>query len=283
MEIILNQQKWQLKGSYPWVPLLNNSMETGHELLGVTDWMPATVPGGVHYDLYRAGLIDHPHMDRNSLKCEWVENRWWIYKTSFVRPDYIGRKIELVCKGLDYRAIIFMNGVCLGEHEGMYHPAIFDITEIVQANEQLELSILFEHAPDEMAQIGKTSLTHTQKSRFNYKWDFSTRMVNVGIWDDIILKVYEDYSIDEISVNTDIVNHSGAIDLFFSLQNNVPIHSSLSACLKLLVIITDPYGKVIDQIHKELESNETKFTFKIEVNNPELWYPNGHGKQSLYQ
>jgi beta-mannosidase len=283
MEINLNQQVWQLKGSYPWVPLLNRSAETGLHLLGVTDWMPATVPGGVHYDLFQAGLMKHPYVDMNSLKCEWVENRWWIYKTSFSRPEYIGRKIELICKGLDYKAMIYMNNVLLGEHEGMYHSAVFDITEIALANELLELVIVFEHAPDEMAQIGRTSLTHTQKSRFNYKWDFSTRMVNVGIWDDILLKVHEDCSIDEISIDTDVVNESGAIELFVSLQNNVPLHSIPSANLKLFVTITNPYGNRIAHLHKEFESDETKFTFRFEVKNPELWYPNGHGEQPLYQ
>lgn len=284
MEIRLNELEWQLKGSYPWVPLMNISAETGLKLLGVTDWMPATVPGGVHYDLYRAGHIEHPYVDMNSLKCEWVENRWWIYKTSFDRPARLGRKVELICKGLDYRAIVFLNHTRLGEHEGMYHPAVFDITEIVRENERLELVIVFEHAPDEMAQIGKTSLTHTQKSRFNYKWDFSTRMVNVGIWDDILLKVHEEYSIDEVSLRTDVRGGIGAIDLSVVAKRHFPGDAGAAAgSSAVCVMVTDPEGRVIREERRELTplvADSVEFRFEIE--NPELWYPNGHGKQPLY-
>jgi len=35
-------------------------METGQEMIGVTDWIPATVPGGARVDLFRAGWIEDP-------------------------------------------------------------------------------------------------------------------------------------------------------------------------------------------------------------------------------
>jgi beta-mannosidase len=107
--ITLNHLQWQLKGYWPWVPLKVSSMELGQELMGVTDWMPATVPGGVHYDLYRANLIDHPWFELNSLKCEWVENRWWVHRATFTPPAASEGKVELVCKGLDYEAQLFLN------------------------------------------------------------------------------------------------------------------------------------------------------------------------------
>lgn len=67
---------WQLKGTASYVPLRDKSMETGKPLEGVTGWMDAQVPGGVARALYQAGYIDHPYVDMNSLKCEWIENRW---------------------------------------------------------------------------------------------------------------------------------------------------------------------------------------------------------------
>lgn len=44
-EILLNEMNWEVKGYWPWVPLKGTSMELGQELMGVTGWMPATVPG----------------------------------------------------------------------------------------------------------------------------------------------------------------------------------------------------------------------------------------------
>lgn len=284
MDISLNQSFWELKGYYPWVPLLNQGMETGLELKGVTDWMPATVPGGVHFDLYKAGYIEHPHWEMNSIKCEWVEHRWWLYKTSFARPERSGRKVELVCKGLDYKAILFMNGAELGEHEGMFHPAIFDITAFVQKYEVLELEILFQHAPDEMSQIGKTSQTHTQKSRFNYKWDFSTRMVNVGIWDDVLLKIYEDYSIEDLSVHTDVINKTGKIDVVATMRRSqLSVAQTQESCGLVQVSCKDPNGHIIASQEVALFTDQSIYSFSIPIENPELWYPNGHGEQPLYE
>ena len=72
MEISLSGLSGDLKGYWPYVPVKEKSMETGQTLQGVTNWIPAKVPGGVHYDLWKAGLIEDPYFGQNSLKCEWV-------------------------------------------------------------------------------------------------------------------------------------------------------------------------------------------------------------------
>ena len=69
MEISLSGLSWELKGYWPYVPVKEKSMETGQTLQGVTNWIPAKVPGGVHYDLWKAGLIEDPYFGQNSLKC----------------------------------------------------------------------------------------------------------------------------------------------------------------------------------------------------------------------
>ena len=83
MDILLSELDWEVKGYWPYVPLKEKSMETGQTLHGVTSWIPAKVPGGVHADLFRAGKIEDPYFGQNSLKCEWAEHRWWMYRTSF--------------------------------------------------------------------------------------------------------------------------------------------------------------------------------------------------------
>ena len=83
MEISLSNLNWEVKGYWPYVPEKEKSMETGQTLHGVTGWIPAKGPGGVHADLYRAGMLENPYFGLNSLTCEWVENRWWMYRASF--------------------------------------------------------------------------------------------------------------------------------------------------------------------------------------------------------
>lgn len=52
-----------------------------------------------------------------------------------------------------------------------------------------------------MGQIGYTSATSTQKSRFNYKWDFSTHLVNIGFWQDVVLDIMEEAVIEDLFIS----------------------------------------------------------------------------------
>ncbi|KKC49037.1 hypothetical protein VE23_21230 [Paenibacillus sp. D9] len=280
MELKLNGMKWELKGFWPWVPLKGTSMEIGNELLGVTEWIPATVPGGVHQDLYRAGLIEDPYRDLNSTHCEWIENRWWVYRASFDRPALESEQIELVFKGLDYEAMISMNGVYLGEHKGMYEPAVFNVTDAIKLRETAELQVVLKHAPDEMGQIGKTSETFTQKSRFNYKWDFSTRLVNTGIWDDVVLRVHQAATIGDVALHTDLSRGEGIIRLSAeAVRRGEP-----AGTLRWQVEVQSPEeggaspGLVVDEAVQGSEGAAV-----IRIPEPAVWYPNGYGSQPLYR
>lgn len=279
----LGGMNWELKGFWPWVPVKGTSMEIGNELMGVTDWIPATVPGGVHHDLYRAGLIENPYIDLNSLKCEWVENRWWVYRCCFEAPALDGAITELLCKGLDYEALVYWNGTLLGEHTGMYEPAVFDVSGLLVPGEQVELLIVLKHAPDEMGQIGKTSQTFTQKSRFNYKWDFSTRLVNTGIWDEILLQSRHPVSLGDIHVQSDTEDGLGVI----TVQAGIRMADSgedRSRLLALSVRVLDPAGQAVAaaELQAEPDSGDQLGTLRLLIPQPELWYPNGYGKQPLY-
>lgn len=212
MEISLSNLQWEVKGYWPYVPIKETSMETGQSLQGVTDWLPATVPGGVHYDLWRAGLIANPYIGQSSLHCEWVEHRWWMYRAAFpgkwVEKRASDQAVQLIFKGLDYEAEIFLNDVSCGSHVGMYEPFTVDITHLIR--ETNTLLVLFKGIPEEMGQIGYTSRTSTQKSRFNYKWDFSTRLVNIGLWQDVALSVPEAARVEDLHWCSDAEQPCGA-------------------------------------------------------------------------
>ena len=284
MDIRLHHLTWKVKGFWPWVPLKGTSMEIGNELMGVTDWLPASVPGGVHHDLYRAGLIAHPYRDTNSLNCEWVEKRWWAYRTSLVLPAGEGERIELVFQGLDYEAIVYLGGVRLGEHRGMYHPAAFDVTAFRGTAGPLELLVVLKHAPDEMGQIGKTSETFTQKSRFNYKWDFSTRLVNVGIWDEVLLRVHQAYSFNNVFVSTDVENGKGIVTVSGTVERMAAVPADDEEAVRLELTAYDPNGEPVWTGSAEADAGKEGGAFRQQatLDDAMLWYPNGYGGQPLY-
>lgn len=276
MVVLLSDCKWEVKGYWPWVPVQGKSMETGQEISGATDWIDASVPGGVHFDLYRAGLIENPHFGLNSLKCEWVENRWWMYRTSFDAPCESGKRVDIVFKGLDYEAVIYLNGNLLGEHFGMFEPKSFAVTRYLKEKDN-QLVLIFKGIPQEMGQVGFTSKTSTQKSRFNYKWDFSTRMVNIGIWQDVYLVVRDEWEINDLYIRTSCGEKGeGIIRASFSTVCYGNANRKLKANYRLSLD-----GQCIADMTEEINpaGKEEK---QITVKNPALWYPNGYGEQPLY-
>ena len=129
----LSQCAWRLKGTAPYVPLRENSMETGKPLEGITGWIPAQVPGGVALALYRAGYIPHPYAGMNSLQCEWIENKWWIYEAEIELPPQKSERVRLDFEGVDYACSVYWNGTLLGSHTGMFEPFGFDVTALYAA------------------------------------------------------------------------------------------------------------------------------------------------------
>lgn len=300
MELSLSGLSWEVKGFWPYVPIKEKSMETGQTLAGITDWIPAAVPGGIHVDLFKDGQIKNPYFGKNSLHCEWVENRWWMYRTTFPAimdgHDLRGRRVCLLFPGLDYEAEVFVNDVSCGSHKGMYDCFEVDITELLR--EENKLVVIFKGVPDEMGQIGYTSRTSTQKSRFNYKWDFSTRLVNIGFWKEVFLYVEEDAEVKNLHLDSNADDKTGKILLSGSVWDE---RKDGNRQLYVKVSVTGPYDKRSQDVRAlvqstgrmaspEVRSEEAEFEVKdgrffaeIDVPEPYLWYPNGSGIPWLYQ
>lgn len=299
MELSLSGLPWEVKGFWPFVPIKEKSMETGQSLAGVTDWIPASVPGGIHVDLFRNGQIENPYFGKNSLYCEWVENRWWMYRTTFPASmdghELRGRHVCLFFQGLDYEAEVFVNDVSCGTHKGMYDCFETDISELLQ--EENKLVVIFKGVPQEMGQIGYTSGTSTQKSRFNYKWDFSTRLVNIGFWKDVFLRVREKAEIQEVHLDTDAAGETGKILLSGLVRDERKVQDRP---LRVAVTVTGPYDRRSGDVKALVQSSEAQiqpekiadvlsevenghFKTEIMVSKPYLWQSNGSGIPWLYQ
>ena len=260
---ILLKENWKIAGAWPFTPLMGTSMETGAILSGVTPAIDAHVPGSVYEDLFRAGIIADPYFETNSLLCEWVANRFWSYQTTFPVPsDCAGKKMRLVLKGIDYHAHISLNKKSLGEHKGMYAPCILDVTDVIRPGEENTLIVVLENAPNEMGQIGYTSRTFTQKARFGYKWDFGTRLVNLGLYDIVYIDVCDD-PLDDLHVQ---YLGDGKVSV---TAKNEKITAEISF-----------NGKKLAQAESVKDGALSKLTLKVE--DPKLWWPNGYGEQPLY-
>ncbi len=244
-------------------------------------WRTGRVPGSVHHDLWQAGEIPNPYFERNSLLIEWVPARTWLYKKTFFAPEHLrGQRVRLCFEGVDYAAEFFLNGQSLGQHQGMYTPAIFEVSDQLVYGAENLLVVVIEPAPPEQPQVSRTSRVRTHKSRMTYWWDFCPRMIHVGIWDEVYLEATGSVRIENVFVRPQLRE-----DL---QQADVSVSIALDAARQQVVMVETTLhldGEVVasQRTRHALAVGRTSLNQCLTIHQPRLWWPNGHGEQPLYQ
>ena len=277
--ISLNGSDWLFKEFYgeDW-RWRNSHMPESRDLRG---WRVGSVPGCPHHDLWRLGEIPDPYVERNSLLCEWVSQRTWLYKKTFnVDEEIKGQHVWLHFEGVDYQAEFFLNGESLGTHIGMFTPASFDVTDTLRYGEENLLAVVIEAAPYEEPQVGRTSRVRTLKPRMNYWWDFCPRLIHLGIWDDGYLEVTGPVRIANVFVRPQLSPDFLHADVSVTTE----LDSGVRGKADLEVMVR--YKETVvahERVRHELEMGQTHLETCLEVVNPHLWWPNGNGQQDLYE
>lgn len=86
------------------------------------------------------------------------ENGKWIgfYRCEFACGSVPrGKRVYLVFKGVDYKAIVYLNRKCVGSHEGFFAPFEFDVTDFLQERNTLVVEVQNDYP---MMGVGGTKL-----------------------------------------------------------------------------------------------------------------------------
>jgi len=216
------------------VPLLaaepsSQSLETGWEFRAVrgTDraelkaWHPAQVPGVVHTDLLRQGLIPEPFNRDNDARLQWVGLTDWEYRTTFqVEPATRGRQhVDLVFDGLDTLADVYLNEKPILHADNMFRRWRVDVKPLLKDGANT-LRVVFHSPIAEMLPrvkalpYGLPSVTaristneqniatapYTRKAPYQYGWDWGPRYVTQGIWRPVRLEAWDALRIEDFHV-----------------------------------------------------------------------------------
>ncbi len=253
---------------------------------GSIEWLPAQVPGSAHTDLMAAGRIPDPFVGDNELRVQWVAESDWEYHKVFSVPEKLLREdqVYLVCDGLDTLASLTLNGESLGKTANMFRQYRFEIKSLLQAGDN-ELTILFQspvqYISVRQAERPMLNPTHSidggpylRKAPCQFGWDWGPQLPPSGIWKDIRL---EGYSLGRIE------------DVYLRQQHNAgqaTVKAAVSAdqwgdqALQARLTVISPDGDVLMQ---QLDLSNGSADLEVKVENPQLWWPNGYGRQPLYQ
>ncbi|NLX05808.1 MAG: hypothetical protein GXY33_11765 [Phycisphaerae bacterium] len=250
--------------------------------LQTPEWIPAVVPGDVQSDAIDAGLIPDPNYGLNSRACEWTYQRDWVYVRTFSveKPADPMERVILRFDGVDYACHVSLNGQWLGYHESAWTPFEFDITDRVKFGGRNMLVVTVQHAPDEQCQWGRTSLVRTLKARFAYGWDWCTRLVPLGIWKDVWLVFRGAAHVADVFARP-VVDPAGPTA---SVEVEVTVWAERPVDARARLELSLDGGKVVSHdLDASLQAGKNGLKARLEVPDPQLWWPNGFGEQPVYR
>lgn len=166
-------------------------------------WLPAQVPGHVHLDLMRAGVIPDPFQRMHERDVAWVDDSDWVYETTFTVVDPAPANAFLVFHGLDTVAEILLNGEELGRTDNMYVPHEFNVGGKLKPGDN-HLQVTFSSAKriglermNAWNEAGNPTMpphwdgwnarSFVRKAQYMYGWDWGPVLLGCGLWQSVEL------------------------------------------------------------------------------------------------
>lgn len=260
---------------------------------GDTLWLPATVPGTVHTDLFANGVIPDPFHGDNERRLQWIEREDWEYRTTFtMRPeDLAHRRHELVFDGLDTYARVFLNGAEILEADNMFRRWPVDVSDLLRRGANaLEVrfrSPLAVELPRVAAHPYRLPIDNdfgdpptrvfTRKAAYQYGWDWGARFVTSGVWRPVRLRSWQGAAIADVWVRQrELTDERALLDVEVTLAADTAVRAAVR------VRSTEP-GSGTDTEVVELRPGTHLVTVPFEIRDPERWWPRGMGAQRLYE
>lgn len=299
-------------------------------------WFPVNVPSTVLTGLVANRVYPDPYTGMNNMlipdasdrfnkeyKLEQyshipnVGNPWkkpYWYRTSFDVPaNDKGRHFQLIFKGINYRAGVWLNGKQVADSSkmvGMFAQYSFDVSKLIQAGEKNYLAVkiypLDEPGYPDKEQLkafgdfflnggptGDIGKNVTMLCSVGWDWMPPVRDRNMGIWQPVILRTSGKVTIGNPQVITDLPGlpdtSVARLTLKLALSNHAD--QAENGTLKVNIMPENFVGEPLEFSQavelgagsvKKLELDAEKIS-KLLIKQPRLWWPNGYGKPNLYR
>lgn len=242
-------------------------------------WHSAHVPGSVYADLMADGTMPDPFWRENELDAFERMKKDYVYQRTFTvtEAQLAHAHVELVCEGLDTLAHVSLNGREIAFADNMHITWVWDVKEQLHTGEntleiRFDSPILYcakkaEEAPGWESSDATPGFRHLRKAHCMFGWDWGPRLPDAGIWRPIFLRTWDAARLENALMLQ--AHHNGVVDV--TIRPEIAGESAWSA------EITAPNGEVM--IIPETTAAEQVVT----IQNPQLWWPNGLGKQPLYR
>lgn len=256
---------------------------TGIPNSDLESWLPAEVPGHVHLDLQRLGIIPDPFERMYERTVQWVDDAAWAYRCAFdIDPTELdGARHRLRFDGLDTIATVLLNDAPVLTTDNMFVEHEVDVTGQLRAGDNaLEIHFrsaevvgserlvaagldAFHVAPG--LRHGLTSRSMVRKAQYHWGWDWGPRLRGCGIWRDVSLVRVPSARITDWSWRVRFDRDGRA---------TVTVEATTEGAATDLEVRLSGHGVDLTASGGE--------ELTLTVDDPKRWWCAGHGDQPLY-
>ena len=218
----------------------------------------------------------------------WIENEDWKARHILLAPMFTGKNQTLRFEGLDTYSSIFLNDSLILETGNMFRS--YEVSIPNPKDTHLELWVEFHSTPKKAKSrrdklgydlpspsdaASEKTASFTRKAGYQFGWDWAPRLLSGGFWKKAKLISWDDARMVSFRTTQDTLlenrmNGSG----YFTVEAD----KKGKAELTISVAGQSAQKKIVNLI-EGLNNIEVPFS----IINPELWWPNGAGKQKLYE
>jgi beta-galactosidase/beta-glucuronidase len=261
-------------------------------------WIKARIPGTALTTLLENHIFPAPEFGLNNNLIPDIADAgnefytFWYLLPFKVNEVPSGQNIWLNFRGINYKADIFLNGRRLNTttHEGMFLRESFQINSCLRKGETNLLAVIV-FPPDPVGipnggQGGDGTIARNVTMQFTPGWDWiqPVRDRNTGIWDEVSVTTTGPVKLQHPYVVTKVpgVRHPEGRQDPAIVQTSVELENVSGVAQTGTLSCETNHTKRTQTITLKPGEKRAVSLKDLTINDPRLWWPNGVGKQELY-
>jgi hypothetical protein len=299
-------------------------------------WFPVNVPSTVLSGLVANSVYPDPYAGMNNMLIPdasdefnkkynleqfshlpndpnpWKKPYW--YRTVFDVPaEDTGRHFQIIFKGINYRAAVWVNGKQIADStqmSGMFAEYSHDVSNLINAGQDNVMAIKIYPldypglpAEEQLTALGDFFLNGgptgdigknvTMLCSVGWDWMPPVRDRNIGIWAPVYMRTTGGVTIAEPKLITLLPNLPDTTEAKISLSLKLLNHSDIEENGKLTVTLSPENFKgavlkftreiTVPKDEPAIVDLNGENTEELNISDPHLWWPNGYGEPSLYR
>lgn len=251
----------------------------------------AKIPGTVYEALLEEKLIPDPYYRDNELKVLPLMDNDFCFTTEFSVDDKMlsGDRLLLRFEGLDTLADIYVNEEWIGCAYNMHRIWEFDLLDAGCVREGENRLKVVLHSPtryikEENKKVytdgskeAMEGFPHLRKAHCMFGWDWGPRLPDAGIFREVTLIGIEKSRLESVYITQIHEEEKVTLDFDIALDTPDKIRNGI-----IRISVAAPDGQTIASVDGEC-SEAVNRGGRLVIENPQLWWPRGYGKQPLYR